>query len=362
MKQLALMSALGLALATTASASNFSLSGPGGAIPDSVVAGTWATQVYTDTPLTTTIVVPNAVTSLTSVKLSGLNHTWRGDLHIFLHAPGGNNYNLVVRPGFTGTGFGDSGDYLVGDFVFVDAGGGTVGQGATNISPGNYNLYPNTGAGQWTNATWFNAALSSITAPAGTWTLEIRDWGAGDVGSITGWTLNGTDNTGSGPVAFCDPGVGGVASCPCVNPPSGTGRGCNNSAATGGASITAAGTSSLAGDTLVFTTANQTATGTTIVMQGNGQVLAGVTFGQGVRCVGGALYRLYLKTTTTGSITAPSGGDPTLSVRSSAAGDTIAAGTHRYYMAYYRDSTVLGGCPATSMFNGTNALDVTWTP
>ena len=51
-----------------------------------------------------------------------------------------------------------------------------------------------------------------------------------------------------------------------------------------------------------------------------------------------------------------------MSAQSSALGDTIASGSHRYYMTYYRDPTVLGGCPAVSTFNGTNALDVTWAP
>jgi len=41
---------------------------------------------------------------------------------------------------------------------------------------------------------------------------------------------------------------------------------------------------------------------------------------------------------------------------------TIAPGTHRYYGVYYRDPTVLGGCPATSTFNITQQLDVLWSP
>jgi hypothetical protein len=166
---------------------------------------------------------------------------------------------------------------------------------------------------------------------------------------------------GGGPVSICDPGTAGVSACPCSNPPSGAGRGCNNSQATGGGSISATGSSSLANDTLVFTTSSQTANGTTILLQGTTNNGTGVFFGQGVRCVAGALKRLYAKSPGgTGGITAPGLGDPSVSARSAALGDVISAGQHRYYMTYYRDPVVLGGCSATSTFNGTNALDVTW--
>lgn len=163
-------------------------------------------------------------------------------------------------------------------------------------------------------------------------------------------------------VAFCDPGTSGVINCPCSNPPAGSGRGCDNSAATGGASISASGSASLAGDTLVFVTAGQRPTGTTILLQGNNPLVVGAAFGQGVRCVGGTLKRLYVKTASGGSITAPDFGlgDPTVSARSSTLGDVIAPGTHRFYSAYYRDPIILGGCNTLFTFNITNAGDVLW--
>ncbi len=163
-------------------------------------------------------------------------------------------------------------------------------------------------------------------------------------------------------LSYCSPGVAGVLACPCSNPPAGAGRGCENSSATGGASINATGTPSLAADTLVFSTTGEKPTATSIVLQGNATDATGVAFGQGVRCVTGGLKRLYVKTASGGSITAPLGGDPSVSARSAAAGDTIVAAQHRYYMVYYRDPVVLGGCSSTSTFNGTNALNVTWSP
>lgn len=161
-------------------------------------------------------------------------------------------------------------------------------------------------------------------------------------------------------VEYCEPGVSGVVACPCGNPPAGAARGCDNSASTGGASITASGVASLAGDTLTFTTAGQRPTGTTILLQGTTAVAAGVGFGQGVRCVGGSLKRLYVKSASGGSITAPGAGDPTVSARAATLGDVITAGVHRYYAAYYRDPIVLGGCNAFFTFNITDAGDVLW--
>jgi|688.fasta_scaffold01132_44 hypothetical protein len=185
-------------------------------------------------------------------------------------------------------------------------------------------------------------------------------------------TLNGAlDTDGDGLsdacdpaiVALCNAGTGGVIACPCGNPPAGAGKGCDNSAATGGASITGSGAPALSADTLAFTTSNQTANGTTILLQGNALAGAGagVAFGQGVRCVGGTLKRLYVRSPGgTGGISVPQVGDNSVSAQSALLGDVIAPGSTRYYMAYYRDPIVLGGCAASATFNATNALSVAW--
>jgi hypothetical protein len=163
-------------------------------------------------------------------------------------------------------------------------------------------------------------------------------------------------------VPFCGPGSAGVIACPCSNPPAGPARGCDNSSATGGASIHSSGVASLGADTLMFTTAGEKPTATSIVLQGTAMNPSGMIFGQGVRCVSGSLKRLYVRSASGGSISAPAGTDPSVSARSSTLGDTISAGSHRYYMVYYRDPIVLGGCSALSTYNATNARDVTWMP
>jgi Tol biopolymer transport system component len=171
--------------------------------------------------------------------------------------------------------------------------------------------------------------------------------------------LGGTSFT-----SLCDPGVDGVLACPCSNSPSGSGRGCNNSAATGGAILAASGGAYLSSDSLVFTTSGEKPTATSVLLQGTTQVSGGATYGQGVRCLGGTLKRLYTKAASGGSVTCPNygAGDPTVSARSAAKGNPIGAGQSRWYLVFYRDPIVLGGCPSTSTFNATQTARVDWTP
>jgi hypothetical protein len=161
---------------------------------------------------------------------------------------------------------------------------------------------------------------------------------------------------------LCQASAGGVIACPCSNPPASAPRGCDNSSATGGAQLLSGGTASLAGDTVRFLTNGERSTALSVVLQGTALASSGIIYGQGVRCVGGTLRRLYTKAASGGSITAPGAGDPSVSARSTALGDPIGLGQHRYYLVYYRDPIVLGGCPATSTFNATQTLDVIWGP
>ena len=162
----------------------------------------------------------------------------------------------------------------------------------------------------------------------------------------------------------CDPGQGGVLACPCSNPPSGPGRGCENSSGTGGAVLSAAGGSLVSSDSLTFATSGQTPSTLSLVTQASAALPAGVAFGQGVRCASGLLLRLYTKTASGGGITAPdfAAGDPSVTARSAGSGDPILPGQSRWYFVYYRDPLVLGGCPASLGFNVTQTGRVDWTP
>ena len=126
--------------------------------------------------------------------------------------------------------------------------------------------------------------------------------------------------------------------------------------------LSASGIAYLSSDSLVFTTSGEKPTATSVLLQGTTSPASGAVYGQGVRCVGGTLKRLFTKTASGGSITAPNlgAGDPTVSARSAAKGNPISAGQSRWYLVFYRDPIVLGGCPATSTFNATQTGRIDW--
>jgi hypothetical protein len=160
-------------------------------------------------------------------------------------------------------------------------------------------------------------------------------------------------------VSYCQPGLNGVATCPCNNPPTGGGGGCNNSIGTGGAVLYGAGTPLLSADSFVLGQQGELASALSIFLQGNANAMTGVTFGDGVRCVAGSLKRLYVHNASAGGAIAPVGSDSPVSVRPSALGDTIHACQTRFYQVYYRDSN-LGFCAGG--FNIGSGLKVTWLP
>jgi hypothetical protein len=117
-------------------------------------------------------------------------------------------------------------------------------------------------------------------------------------------------------------------------------------------------------DSLVFTTSGEKPTATSVLLQGPSSPAAGVIYGQGIRCVGGATKRLFAKSAVGGGVTVPDfgAGDPTVSARSASKGDVIGPGQSRWYLVFYRDPIVLGGCPATSTFNASQTGRVVWSP
>jgi hypothetical protein len=159
-----------------------------------------------------------------------------------------------------------------------------------------------------------------------------------------------------GPFCFGD---GTSVPCPCQN--NGTaGHGCNNSVATGGAKLTASGTASLSSDTMVLTTTGELPSALSIVLQGS-MAIAPTDFGDGLRCVGGILKRLYIKHAVAGSITAPSGSDLPISQQSASQGAPISQGATRVYQVYYRDpSTTFCPSPQGNTFNISSGIAVTW--
>jgi hypothetical protein len=249
---------------------------------------------------------------------------------------------------------------------------------ATNLVPGDTNGVPDVFVRDRQSGTTERASVASAGAEANSgadYPSISADGHRVAFGSLSTNLVSGDTNgrcdvfvrdrfTATNFVTLCDPGLDGVIPCPCSNPPSGPGRGCDNSAATGGAILSASGLAYLSSDSLVFATSGETPTALSIVAQWTGGSATGAVYGMGVRCTSGTLERLYTHSAVGGSITAPDpgAGDPPVSVRSAARGDLILPGQDRWYFVYYRDALVLGGCDPVRTFNASQTGRVTWWP
>lgn len=172
------------------------------------------------------------------------------------------------------------------------------------------------------------------------------------------------DRGTQGFTTLCEPGSGGVIGCPCSNPPSGPGRGCNNhGASTGGAALSGSGTASLFSDGVTLSVAGENSSSLTIFWTGSIHLPPpGVAHGAGVRCVVG-LHRLYSAGAMAGFVSRPVMGDPSVSARSAAVGAPITAGQVRYYFTIYRDPLAVTPCGNTaSGINLSNTVSVQWAP
>jgi hypothetical protein len=159
---------------------------------------------------------------------------------------------------------------------------------------------------------------------------------------------------------FCF-GDGTGAPCPCGN--TGTlGHGCDNSGLTGGAELTSSGNAILAGDSLLLTSSGERPTSASVFCQGDTEIVQ-ASFGDGLRCTGGHVKRLYFRNANEGVVIAPFGADPSVSDRSAAMGYPIRPGATRVYQVSYRDPNP-NFCPSPggSTFNLSNGLRVTWQP
>jgi len=208
------------------------------------------------------------------------------------------------------------------------------------------------------------ATTSSLSAPNDGFFTPVSYRGAFHP-TAQSWLCGWTASTAFGFTPNCDVGTpfcfgdGTLATaCPCGNNGL-VGRGCENSASTGGAVL---GASVLVGtDSVVFTSSGELPTALTIFLQGNNSSAAGVVFGDGVRCTAGSLKRLYTKNAVSGVATAPTGANLSVQAQSAALGDTILPGTTRWYQAYYRDANP-GFCPNPpgSTFNISSGLVIVW--
>jgi len=263
-------------------------------------------------------------------------------------------------------------------------GGGLITWTVVNLAPGQYSIYT------YALAPDFPGTYSTIVdlpgAPEGAQTLTGNWLGSPHVLGqsyakhtttiLTGQTLTiltsrpATPSTNFGtvngfqivketlgtPLCFGD---GSLATpCPCGNNGQ-PGNGCDNSIGTGGSNLVANGSTSL--DTVVLTASGELPTALSIFLQGTTNLATPVIFGDGVRCAGGSLKRLYVKNAVGGVVSAPSVGQPSVSAQSAALGDVIAPGTSRWYQVYYRDPNLaFCAAPAGGSFNVSNGVQLDW--
>jgi hypothetical protein len=172
----------------------------------------------------------------------------------------------------------------------------------------------------------------------------------------TGFHANpsGVVEVGGGFPTFCY-GDGSATACPCGNAsPAGAEAGCLSSLG-GGATLRAAGSASVANDSLVLQ-GGAMPNSNALYFQGTTRLSggAGAVFGDGLRCAGGTVIRLGTKLNAAGSSQYPGAADARVSVRG-----LVPAGATRTYQAWYRNAAAY--CTA-STFNLTNGYLVQWTP
>jgi subtilisin-like proprotein convertase family protein len=168
--------------------------GSGGAIPDAVTTNA-VPGVFSST-----IVVAGAPTigTFNWVEVD-LTHSWAGDLEVELVGPNSTAVHAFSRVRGTGsTTFGSPSD-LLGVYRFVDSGGGDFNAAAIAgdpIATGTYNrsttLPDQVGGLPTINNNTFS--MFDGIDPNGIWTLNVRDWAAGDTGMVgsLGWSFNTT--------------------------------------------------------------------------------------------------------------------------------------------------------------------------
>ena len=148
--------------------------------------------------------VSDQITVSSTATLSDLDvyidtdHTWVGDLiYTLKHVNSGTEVTLINRPGYSGTGFGCSGDDI--DATIDDE--GTAGN-AENMCDNSPAIHDDVVGGDPPN----NSLLSAFNGEsfAGNWTLSVSDNQGGDVGVLKEWCL--VPNGGGGdPDIVVDP-------------------------------------------------------------------------------------------------------------------------------------------------------------
>ena len=225
MRKLFLVVALVSLTAGVASADVTQTSGAIGAIPDNNPGGI-TSDIMINLP------TDEVITDI-NITLNGLSHTWAGDIIATVTGPGGEEIDLIGRPGGPGTTVGDSSNFGGAgdtpepmDYMFVDGGADLsdflIGLGSTEGLPGldgspfvgmyNPETRVVTGPGPNDNEIQQASLLDTFSGLTvnGTWTLTISDNANGDLGEIGSWTLNITSTPIPEPGSLALLGISGL--------------------------------------------------------------------------------------------------------------------------------------------------------
>ncbi len=151
---------------------------------------------------------------------------------------------------------------------------------------------------------------------------------------------------------FCF-GDGSSGACPCGNnSATGDAEGCLHSGGVGGR-LRAYGVASISADSVVMHALRLPPNTQGLLFQGT-VPMAATAFGDGLRCAGGNVTRLGVKSACNGQIAWPEPGDLPLSVTGAILPPTVPV-----YQVWYRNAAAF--C-TPAVFNTTNAVRVAWTP
>jgi hypothetical protein len=151
--------------------------------------------------------------------------------------------------------------------------------------------------------------------------------------------------------AFCL-GDGTGTACPCANNGS-AGHGCGNSEHGAGALLSASGTTSP--DTVALDATLLRTSTLTVFFKSNVNLASPAPYGDGLRCISGAMRRFGAQMSVNGTAIFPGSFGGSLSA---AGGNTPGSGQIAYYQAVYRDGA--GGFCTSGMINATNGVRVVW--
>ncbi len=195
--------------------------------------------------------------------------------------------------------------------------------------------------------------MSSVTSSGSELVAEadlVQNWPSHDLFPNYGMpTFSNTIEIGT---SYCS-GDGNGTACPCGNTGN-PGHGCANRVFSQGAELTATGQSpSISGASVQLRVSRTTPSQTGLFFQGTLAVNggAGVAFGDGLRCAGGTVTRLQVRTASVLGIAATN-------IDVAAVGG-VSAGQTRRYQWWYRDP---GASPCATEFNTSNGLEITWQP